>query len=170
MAESYTINLHLSNELRIAIGDITAHWSFLEWQVSGIIHTLLDLDPKRGRAITTQMNIRPKTEIVTLLMEHLGIAPEIVDEFDKAEKEITRLTTDRNQIIHGIWAKKKGSNEHYLLWYRGSAKNRIIGKAEPMNFSRAAAIAAQIDAVNYQLERVQIGLDTGELPPSHGKS
>lgn len=168
MAQNFTVNLHLPNDMRIAIGDVTAFWSFLEFQVEQIIHHLLGIGPKQGRIVTTQMNIRPKTEIVTLLMKVNEVDPKFADEFAAILLEINTLQTERNKVVHGLWARQSqpGFFDHYLLWFRGKPENRILGDARPMTAPDVRAIAAQIDNLNSRLDRLLYGLRMGEFPPS----
>lgn len=172
MKEEYLPNLHLPNDIRIAIGDVAAYWSFMEHEISLIIHDLLSLkSPKQGRIITTQMNVRPKLEMIRLLMEVNKAEQKFIDEFNAIEYAIDYFTTERNKVIHGLWAIKNepGATGNYLLWYRGNNRNRIVGKAYPMTAKEIRFVAANIEIINMHLSFLRFGLMLGDFPPFEGK-
>lgn len=155
--------------MRIAIGDVTAQWSFLEYQVGQIVHELLSLGPKPGRVVTTQMNLRPKLEIIELLFTLTKTDAALVDYFGEINEAINIMHTERNMIIHGLWTIPPNSREHHLVSYTGKKENRIIGKAVPMTAQHIRFVAANLDNINLHLSRFVYGLRIGELPPSPNK-
>ncbi|MFY9314912.1 MAG: hypothetical protein WAO95_05055 [Burkholderiales bacterium] len=116
-----------------AVGQIISHWANLEWQVEKTIWALLKIGPKEGRLLTTQMNIRPKLEILKGLASRANLDDERRKALLAMSKDITAANDFRNKLAHGLWAtapskrKRRGMPRKMLLyWMRGKTETRIM--------------------------------------------
>lgn len=136
----------LSPEQFQAIGTIAAYWSLLEYHVGLAIGDLLGVGIKQARVLTTQMQLRPKLQILQLLAELKGWPQTDQDELKKATKRIEEASDLRNQFIHGVWARDS-SGKFYIVWHRGTARNRILGQAIPAEITDLKAAALEIAGI-----------------------
>lgn len=96
-----TATTDLPTALFREIGRVIVAYANLEHRLSAVIHTLLGLDPKRGRLAVREPRASDRVEIIKDLIE-LADIPVSVDlkvlmqTVDKAQRE-------RDWIAHGLW-------------------------------------------------------------------
>lgn len=142
-----------------AIGKLTAQWSFLEWQVGHAISIMLQIGPKEGRIVTTQMNMRPKLEILELL-SRLKLDDDRQQKMKNTAAAIRELHPLRNEIVHGLWAENaENTGDYYLVWASGNGQNRIKPRATKVTTTDVENITAQVDDINRAMDAMRSVLE-----------
>ena len=98
----------IPDEHLTVIGKVFLNWSLLEFILTRIISSLLNLDHKTGRIITCTMNYAEKIRKIKELANHTQVEnstnlKEILIKFDSAREK-------RNDIAHGVWAQDDDNN------------------------------------------------------------
>lgn len=79
-------------------------WAYIEITLEMLIWDLLGLDMDDGRAVTNRLDVRPKTEMLAVLATRYIASPSFHENLKVLLKELADLQTERNLIIHGVWA------------------------------------------------------------------
>ncbi|MGE3622505.1 MAG: hypothetical protein AB7H77_01345 [Bdellovibrionales bacterium] len=120
---SFELTVSLSEKHLKAIGRVMSHWSYLEWMAGQAVGDLLDLSVEEANAVTSQMNLRPKLELFSLLFPGRCLHKDIINESSKIISEITNAQEKRRLLAHGVWAKDHEGQTRLLKFYGG--KNQI---------------------------------------------
>jgi hypothetical protein len=104
----------LPNEHLSVIGKIFLNWSLLEFILTRIISSLLNVDYKTGRIITRTMNCATKILKIKRLAKHTQV--ENLINLHKIIEKIERAREKRNDIAHGVWAQDNDNN-YYIVKY-----------------------------------------------------
>ncbi len=96
------------------IGKIFLNWSLLEFVLTRIISSLLNIDHKTGRIVTRTMNCATKLDKIKKLAIHIQLNN--VTNLDKIVTKIDRAREKRNDIAHGVWAQDEDNN-YYIVKY-----------------------------------------------------
>jgi len=167
MVQIHTIHSCPPASYTRAIGEVAAEWGAFEFAVEKLIWVLLKIGPKEGRLVTTQMNIRPKLEILKGLIGRSGMDATLSKNLLVVVKRALTLSDARNRIIHGLWStpqkiggKPKKPRKMFLYWYRGSTATRIMPVTERISPQQIRAIASEIRGLH-----VFISIATRELLP-----
>jgi hypothetical protein len=153
----YWFDQRLTPEHFQAIGELTAQWSFLEWQIEAAIWLLLPADESEGRIVTTRMNIRPKTEILALLARLKLPVPDRKG-LSALMTKIVTAHDKRNKVIHGLWAKNSESEGYQLVWASGKQENRIKPEIIPMTKEDVREMVDEAVALNGSMNRLRLYL------------
>jgi hypothetical protein len=164
--------------LAIGIGQIASEWSDLEWQFEDAIRMLLQTDVKRGRIVTTGMNMRGRIACLISLMHAVQIDDHLIDSTITIGTCITeRLEGERNKIIHGLWSKvgrdwnlliSAGTRKHPVQGRR-KFRRSVLPERETATSQSLAEIRERIRDMRQQMENLRQQIEAA-LPPSPHKS
>ena len=94
----------IPDDYKKAIGEVVIQWARLEFTVEYLIWRVLRLDEEDGRAITSRLDMKPKTEMLVNLAERYFSPKEATAKLKDYVSHIAHLHKLRNRIIHGFWA------------------------------------------------------------------
>jgi hypothetical protein len=145
--------------LAASVGQIAVEWSVLERELHELLQLLMDIDLRKGRIATMGMNVRTQLAIAKNFIQekvyHKDLDPKFFDEISTFASSITeKLESERNMIVHGLWARREG--RWYVLRLTGSRKTpelkpkieklfrSVLPKKEEITPEKAEAIAQKI--------------------------
>ncbi|MFB3135152.1 MAG: hypothetical protein ACE1Y3_05410 [Rhodospirillales bacterium] len=141
----FTTEISLPNKHYLAIGQVMAHWSVMEWSVGRAIAEVLDIPSKEGRAITAEMRGLEMLNVLRLLAIMRLLDSDRLEKLLKLIEELEGLVSDRNLIAHGNWARDENDQLHLIKYKGGKHKiGRISGEDIPMGETELNALAAKI--------------------------
>ena len=110
----------IPNEHLTVIGKVFLNWSLLEFILTRIISSLLNVDHKTGRIITRTMNCAEKIKKIKELAKHTQVEnstnlKEILIKIDSAREK-------RNDIVHGVWAQDDDNNYYIVKYSHGKSQ------------------------------------------------
>jgi len=150
---AHLVNIHSSPPMSYCkfIGRVICLWANLEFQVERLIWVLVGIGPKEGRLLTTQMNIRPKLEILKGLVSHSAMDEQTKKRFLSIIKAINKANETRNMLAHGLWStkqarrlRKSSPRKMQLYWSRGSTEHRLLPRTMEVSPLRIKEFAEQI--------------------------
>jgi hypothetical protein len=110
------------------IGLICVQWSAIEYTVSIIIWSLLNLEPQVGMIMTGGLDMLPKLNVAINLARHLKTDRAIISGLVAARKSIQDgLDTRRNRAVHGVQFSEPGGGYAVEVHRGPGARTRIPG-------------------------------------------
>jgi len=97
-----------------AIGKVAAEYSYLESIVETAIWRLLEIDEDDGRAITTNVRMRDRLDILRTLFRLRRTDAGGAETLDKLYKEICGeggVASQRAKLVHALWVRGELSND-----------------------------------------------------------
>ena len=85
------------------LGQITANFSHLEADVSGLIWSLIGDDKKIGQIVTVQLSFSKLLDTLSSLFRHKVKDKGLVDELDGLIKRAQEINDKRNKFVHSVW-------------------------------------------------------------------
>ena len=138
----------IPDEHLTVIGKVFLNWSLLEFILTRIISSLLDVDYKTGRIITRTMNCAEKIKKIKELAKHTQVEnltnlKEILIKIDSAREK-------RNDIAHGVWAQDDDNNYYIVKYSHGKPQDPIkikmpIGELNSIYEEVKSALGALMD-------------------------
>jgi len=130
------------------LGRITSNWATLEFFVGHAIGQLLGVSDKEARVIVTQMNLRPKLEILVLLARLRRIKPDKTARLLRFIAQMNRLHARRRELVHGVWVRDRKGNFYVVKHWGGKdQENRITGSAAPVREHDLRALARDVQGL-----------------------
>ena len=120
----------IPDEHLTVIGKIFLNWSLLEFILTRIISSLLNIDHKTGRIVTRTMNCATKINKIKNLAIHTQV--ENLTNLDEIINKIDRARKNRNDIAHGVWAQDDDNN-YYIVKYSHNNPQVPIKKTMPID-------------------------------------
>jgi hypothetical protein len=139
--------LYLPPKFLQAIGNLAAHWAYLESAAEIIIWGFLGVPRKVGAAITTHMGMVSRIQALTILSERAlsEESPAILAVFKKRLVQITELQTKRNNLIHNLWQYEPNSDATCVSALKITAKGKF----------RETWIHISIDEINQTVDEIR---------------
>ncbi|MEQ8444126.1 MAG: hypothetical protein RIM72_08670 [Alphaproteobacteria bacterium] len=149
------------------IGTFVFAFGYLEHQLDAAIGALLRIESSReSDAITAQIqSVAAKARLVQQLVKIQTENCQLREEAERVAKEIARINTYRNRLIHGPWNAFFHGNSEEPSWQKLSTdpqnfKTKAFGvKISDIKNNTSAAYKAMTDVGNlaYGLTKVPIG-------------
>jgi hypothetical protein len=130
----------ISDDHLKAIGNLVAHWGWLELRVQTALWLLLRISKRDGYILTTHMGLVSLVDALMMLsVERFGARHKRSTELGKILARIEPLRIERNNIVHNVWLAKSSGPE-----IADSMKISARGK---LKFERKQRTARDIDKV-----------------------
>jgi len=97
----------LTQEHLKAIGLIVTEWSWVEHSIELIIWELAQIDPDKGRSITTHIQSETRLHILSSLTDSLIHDHNIKKQISQLADKVRKLRGERNNITHALWLKMR---------------------------------------------------------------
>ena len=136
-----------------AIGEITYKWALVEFLIHDLAAYFLRLDKKQGRIVLFKSNLREKCTVLKTAanrryVKNNDISKKMID----ISKRTINLSSDRNNIVHGVWGYETNKPKHLMLLLVPSSADRILPKS--MRIS-STDLQSYINDVNKLLEDIR---------------
>ncbi|MFC7499043.1 hypothetical protein ACFQRC_07385 [Enterovirga sp. GCM10030262] len=142
---SYNIVPTLTAAQAQELGYLVAWWAFLEHQVAVMGKDLLAISEEEGRAVFTQMNIRPRLQTISLLLPSRAIYDRDVKRFAEFRTAIEEVQAKRNLVAHGLWSEDHDGGRFVLqMWGGKDGVKRLEPEAHPMDDEKISQICGEI--------------------------
>jgi hypothetical protein len=131
-----------ADQLRL-LGEIAIFTGYLENYIEQLIELLLDTDLLTARCVTKQFNSTgQKLGLLEVLAKRRLKMPSHKALFTvKIFPELNNILTDRNTVIHGIWAYEDGDKKKpIVIGYKGEYKHKGK-KDDTWNTKKLTALA-----------------------------
>jgi hypothetical protein len=104
----YPVRRKLPVAYSTAIGRIITRWAWLEWELRGVIYTLLNIGPKEGRLSVRAARASEYNTMIQDLMHvrRVSLSPHLKSGLKSAKDAISHHGDLRNALAHGIWIKR----------------------------------------------------------------
>jgi hypothetical protein len=166
--------LDIPSWLAKGIGQIASEWSHLEWQFEDAIRILLQTDVKRGRIVTTGMNIRGRCTCLLSLMHALNLDRALISTVNEINKRICdQLESERNTVVHGLWTKadkewrlliRSGARKQPIPGRWGKFKRSVLPEEEVITPTKISEIRNRIKETRLQMKSVRQQLEAAPFP------
>lgn len=113
----------------VLLGEIAFYTSHIEYHLHQVLWHLLEVNPKRGMAITGPMQFNQKVDLLLSLIEEM---PEKDHALISAAKMIEKARPERNRKLHAFWiweGKTRRKRAAILL-----SSNRRLFKLVPVSY------------------------------------
>jgi len=144
---------NLTPEILTGIGEVVAHWSYVEFQLGVLIREALNISRATGRVFMADMRIHPLCEAArTVTLDSTWIGDEqIRKDITKLANDIDGTTQVRHDYAHGVFGFLIEEDSNALARYvqkggRGG-RNRIepdFEKVTPEGLKKIADVARDL--------------------------
>lgn len=111
----------------LLIGALCAQFSHLEFRLAQVIWSLLGINEKTGKLVTSGLDILPRVRMAIRLASHLNAKSAVKKALDKVRTELQNGIIDqRNLAVHGIHTVSDDGETMTLEVHRGGNANRQI--------------------------------------------
>lgn len=105
-----------------AIGNLAAHWAYVENVVEFAIWAELNLTRRQGMALTTHMGLVSRCQLIVMLI-HERLSETLCKPMEDLLARIDKTRVQRNDIIHAFWKREKTGTSAEVM--KTTAKGRI---------------------------------------------
>lgn len=142
MATKISIIVPVPDEICAAIGEMTAHFSYLEYHAHLAVAHLLSLNDDDCRPITRDMDLMSRMTLLKRLATVKQKPPEDMDLLKSINTALDAglIIQKRNHMIHGLWGAK--GDMLFATAFRGALSKK---PAEPITLGYIKETTEQID-------------------------
>lgn len=111
-----------------AIGYVAAHWSLIEEQLGFIIYNLLSLHTIPGTAVTADLGVLQRRNLITALIDLSGNT-NWINQWNDLSSTLETLRNKRNDAVHAAW--RVSGPEHIGTRIKAKGKVKIESSLVP---------------------------------------
>lgn len=145
-----------------AIGNLAAHWAYLEWVTEYAIWAALGINANQGSAITTHVGMVSRCQMILILIHqqfpagHCKPMEWLLGRIDKARVQ-------RNDIIHFIWMHSRSGAAMSAI--KITAKGKLKIDKREMTAGQIRAVTSEVfDLVSEMMGLLEDMYPTFEFP------
>jgi len=147
-----------------ALGNLTAQFAFTEEWMKYFIALLLNKeDEKLGRSVVADMSFQPLWHALMSLYRYTETDPKLVKKLEDLLREIQKLATKRNDLIHSYWFVGNPSKQIMRIKTKAKFDRGLQMTIEPMDVEQVQSIVREINVANDRL--IDFVLDWSEAHP-----
>ena len=132
----------ISADFAAAIGYVSAGWADVEGLLAGTIEGLLNLSPRGGKVMTSELSALAKMNLIAALF-HEAHNAEWIELWANLASEVDILRVERNVIIHSSWTSFGEEHQQYYV----RTQKRIIKRSERRTPDQLIDLADRITTV-----------------------
>jgi len=143
-------DIHEMNKRATLVGHICTQYSFLDYLISNILWSFLNLDKEAGMIVTGNMDIRPKIDMAISLSIHFKKIDDVRSTLQKIKNNSSKdngFISKRNQIIHGIHSSRDNDPTVMVEAHRKKGHRQ----RQPMTVEYIEETHLEIASVNKEL-------------------
>jgi len=145
-------------EICTEIGRLVAHWAVVEIHLKLVMSQLLSTDQSRAVTVYNSVtSVRTKVDIMKRLVRDFIIDDEFSRELSLLFKEVERLNSKRNEIVHAAWGRHP---DGYISLHPeslpGSSGKKRMKPSYPIKSDDIKKIVEEISLVSTRLSHIQV--------------
>lgn len=142
------------------IGDITVSFALIESVIQGLAWSLLGREQRVGQIVTAELSFRGLRALTLSLYRELRGEEARFHELKALMRRAERLETDRNQIVHSIWAAGEGET---VMRIKTTAKEKQGFRFgfHPVTESDLRQVADDLKELAHDIQRFWMSLGPG---------
>jgi hypothetical protein len=137
-----------------AIGEISARWNWLEFQLGVLIREGFGLDKKEGRVLTVGMAMKPKCHILRIMALKWVKDAQLRHDLTKLAKDCQNKIDDRHCHVHGVYAYLNDAPEKIGLMLIGSGEERYAPSLKEPILPDLQRIAGELRALQMRAQDI----------------
>ncbi len=149
--------VYLNDKELASIGSVAVESTFCEMDVENTIWKLAGLNDKTGPALTLNLSMAARLDVLRTIGLSLLTDKKLIDEFTEVISHFVVANNHRNVIIHGHWAPKNNFLHHLSMDPDDPARTVVATKARK-NSKAIEFPSAQIEAAARELHEARLDL------------
>jgi hypothetical protein len=152
---------NLTPEILMGIGEIVAHWSYLEFQLGVLLREALNVSMAAERVLIADMHAQPLCRALkTVTLDDTWIKDgKIRDDLRKLAGDVSDSADSRNDVAHGVFGFiVEQDGKHLARYKRRKGMQRIKPEAERVTAESLKEAAEEVRDLGVRAQDLTVHL------------